>query len=606
MKRRLMLAVIVIAACNLLAPRPATADPSDRFLEAYFLIQEADAAERQADWPKAASKYTDALEILQEINTTAPHWNPHIIEFRLEYCRDHLARIKPRVPAPAPPPAVQPPGPPPLADVPMVEPPAEDFAPLAQPPLLEAPVMPPVAPPVAAADTEEVRRLTADLEAARRRIAELETGREELQTKLQDALMQVEPGATDPRVEELLRQNRDMAAQLATAQTELAALRAAAQPPPAVVPPPDEGAVVLQLRADLSQARAELALKEQQLADARRDLGAARQELESARSELRGLRMSYDEIVAQLSEANRRLSTWQAAREKDDEIILQLRKENALLRAIVDRRTVGTRQQTDISGPTIPELKGWRPRRLRQQEAETPAVARRPEPAADASDPGKLVATMTAPTARESFPPEQPGIDPPVLLEEARRFMDARDYERAAGRYLAVLARESDHRQALTGVGVARYHQGRHDEAVQFLERAVKLAPNDGHTRSVLGIVYYRKGRLRDAFDELTRATALDPANAEAHNYLGIVLTGQGQLDAAVAQLQKAVASNPRYADAHFNLAVLHTRTQPPRYDLARDHYRKALELGAAADERLETLLRAQTGRPTGEPPDIQ
>ena len=48
------------------------ADPADQFLNAYFLIQEADAAEKADDKAKATEKYKDALEILVELQKSEP------------------------------------------------------------------------------------------------------------------------------------------------------------------------------------------------------------------------------------------------------------------------------------------------------------------------------------------------------------------------------------------------------------------------------------------------------------------------------------------------------------------------------------------------------
>ena len=82
MKKTLLLCILVALCFGGAARVWAAADPGDRFLEAYFLIQEGDAAVRDSDWTKANTKYGGALDILNEIKTESPDWNPHIIEFR--------------------------------------------------------------------------------------------------------------------------------------------------------------------------------------------------------------------------------------------------------------------------------------------------------------------------------------------------------------------------------------------------------------------------------------------------------------------------------------------------------------------------------------------
>jgi Flp pilus assembly protein TadD len=148
----------------------------------------------------------------------------------------------------------------------------------------------------------------------------------------------------------------------------------------------------------------------------------------------------------------------------------------------------------------------------------------------------------------------------------------------------------------MSGLGTALYHQGKNDEAAEVLRQAINVSPNDSHTRSLLGVVYIRQGNSDDAYSELTRAVALDPRNAEAHNYLGIVMSEKGWGAAGEQEIQRAVELNPQYADAQFNLAVLYARAKNPRLDLARSHYQKAIDLGAAPDAQLETLLKSAPG----------
>ena len=100
-KTFLLCALFALQFCRV-ASVWAADDPGDKFLEAYFLIQEGDTAERQTDAIKAVAKYNAALEILAEIKAQSPDWNPHIIEFRTKYINEHLAALKPKPAPPAP------------------------------------------------------------------------------------------------------------------------------------------------------------------------------------------------------------------------------------------------------------------------------------------------------------------------------------------------------------------------------------------------------------------------------------------------------------------------------------------------------------------------
>lgn len=692
--KRILLLCFLFALCDRGAtPLWAATDPADQFLEAYFLIQEGDAAERQSDVAKAEAKYTGALEILRQVESTTPDWNPHIIQFRIKYCNERVAVLKGKSAPPAP-----------------------TTAPTTTTPATETP--PPAEPPAAATDAERVQQLSAELQRQAQQVRDLQTSRDELNTKLQDAmagrtpavssdarvrqleasrdelnakldealkkiasmeslagelqrardqihqlegardeinaklqasLSKVAPTETTPQIEELLKKNTELAAQLAAAQTEAAQLREKAPAAAPATAEAGESPEIAQLRNELTQARTEIEQTKRELEQSRQELGAVKKDLETTQAENRELRHNYDEIVTQLTDANRKLVAAQAATGKDDEIIRQLRKENALLRLIADRRTISTRPTEELTGPQIPELKGWRPRRHAPEKPEPVEAKRAPASTTEKSAQGKLVATVTAPpppkppepekvskppartkepaapkktapkpapaptpapvaeTAKTAPPPAEPPKAktgaavsaapqaPPeirTLLNEARAAAELKDLDTAATKYDKVLETDPKNLLALSNLGVVRYKQGRVDEAEGLLRKAAALAPNDSATRSLLGVIYFRKGRVEDAFSELTRAVTLDPRNAEAHNYLGITLSEKGWATSAEQEVRKAIELNPQYPDAHFNMAVLYARGKKPRYELARYHYQKALDLGAERDPQIEALLK--------------
>jgi tetratricopeptide (TPR) repeat protein len=194
-------------------------------------------------------------------------------------------------------------------------------------------------------------------------------------------------------------------------------------------------------------------------------------------------------------------------------------------------------------------------------------------------------------------PPPPPSTPPPapnerLLLNEARAALALKQLDRAGTKYSSVLDIDPTNIVALSSMGAIRYQQNRYDDAEDYLRKAVAEAPNDAETRSLLGVVFYRKGLTEDSFNELTRAVALDPHNAEAHNYLGIVLSQKGWAAAGEQEIRRAIEINPQYADAHFNLAITYAKQRTPNVELAKYHYRKALDLGAPADPQLEALLK--------------
>jgi Flp pilus assembly protein TadD len=131
-------------------------------------------------------------------------------------------------------------------------------------------------------------------------------------------------------------------------------------------------------------------------------------------------------------------------------------------------------------------------------------------------------------------------------------------------------------------------------EAQKALQQAVKLSPTDAFSYSILGIVYYQMSKFDDAINALTKAAALDPKDAKTYNYLGIACSQKGNQEAAEQQLRKAIEIDSNYGDAHFNLAVIYATQKPPAKELARKHYKQALDLGIPKDPQLDKLLPAQ------------
>ena len=218
---------------------------------------------------------------------------------------------------------------------------------------------------------------------------------------------------------------------------------------------------------------------------------------------------------------------------------------------------------------------------------------------ADESARTNAVAGLPASGTTTGALPAEAGPKPVVLapatrglLKEARQALATNDYETAAARYDAVLAQNPQSLIALTNLGVVRYQQGKLEAAEVVLRKAVVVAPGDSGAWSLLGATHFRQGKLDVALEELSRAVALDSTNAEAHNFLGIVLSEKGKPVDAEQEVRRALELKSDYADAQINLAVLYAHQQPPRRELARFHYRKALALGAPPDAGLEALLR--------------
>ncbi|QNJ15858.1 TPR repeat-containing protein [Synechococcus sp. A18-40] len=119
--------------------------------------------------------------------------------------------------------------------------------------------------------------------------------------------------------------------------------------------------------------------------------------------------------------------------------------------------------------------------------------------------------------------------------------------------------------------------QGRFDELVELLKKALQLKPNYPEAHYNLGIALKEQGNLDAAIASHNTALQLKPNYPEAHYNLGNALKEQGDLDAAIASFNTALQLKPNYPEAHNNLGI--ALMEQGNLDAAIASYNKALQL---------------------------
>jgi len=149
--------------------------------------------------------------------------------------------------------------------------------------------------------------------------------------------------------------------------------------------------------------------------------------------------------------------------------------------------------------------------------------------------------------------------------------------------------RMSEAHNDLGGVLLARH---RPEEALAHFRQAVALAPNDEHLHFNVGKVLDGLGQYAEAAREFRRAIALNPELAEAHDSLGVILFSQNQLADAIAHFKRAAELSPDSPDIQNDLGG--ALAQAGRYDEALVHVRRALDLRPDFPAARENLTRLQ------------
>lgn len=148
--------------------------------------------------------------------------------------------------------------------------------------------------------------------------------------------------------------------------------------------------------------------------------------------------------------------------------------------------------------------------------------------------------------------------------------------------YRGVLAQNPKQADALHLLGLIAYQTGRHDAALQLVQRAIAEQPVPEYHNS-LGEVLQALGRFPQAVESYRKALRGRPDYAEAHNNLGNALRRTGQVAAAIHAFESAIRRRPDYPEAYNNLGV--TRFEAGNIAEAIACYRKALALRPRSPE---------------------
>ena len=167
--------------------------------------------------------------------------------------------------------------------------------------------------------------------------------------------------------------------------------------------------------------------------------------------------------------------------------------------------------------------------------------------------------------------------------ESARRFnralalQQAGNLSAAADLYRSILARNTDHVDALHHLGLVEHQLGRHALAGELIQRVVRLSPGFAEAHLNLGNAHAATGRLDLALDCYRNAAQLKPDLADAHCNLGLALKLRGEFDAAVVALRRALDLRVAFPEARVNLGA--TFLAQGRIAEAAEAFQTALEL---------------------------
>ena len=328
-----------------------------------------------------------------------------------------------------------------------------------------------------------------------------------------------------------------------------------------------------------------------------RQLDEARNEANRLRDEMSGIydeNMGYRRRISELSERLNNLEADLEAQSDQPVVDPALAEENKLLREVIakQKRTLAMQEEgRKLLVETYMQIKNQDPTMLialKKLEEESTL---------DLTDAEKRIMESVKSAEVESSDSGTEGVDAVRRSLEVETLATLAGKAFAKGRYTSAeqLYRtlydcQPDHVAGLVNLGTILLYRNKCEEAISFLERASRLAPDLAITYYLTGICYYRMDKMTEAQKMFMRTVELDPGNAEAFFYLANIEGVNGVFDRALKHFAAAIKLKPTLGDAHYNMARLYAEmSQIP--DAARA-YDRAVNNGAEPDPEFENYLR--------------
>jgi tetratricopeptide (TPR) repeat protein len=140
------------------------------------------------------------------------------------------------------------------------------------------------------------------------------------------------------------------------------------------------------------------------------------------------------------------------------------------------------------------------------------------------------------------------------IAEQASAAMQRRDYASAEQAYRKFIHLSPDVPEAYSNLALACYSQNKIPCAEQALAQAHKLAPDLFVPNFLLGEIRFHQGRYQEALGPLEKALALQPETLQARRLYAATFVGLKQYDRAMSEYNQALKTAPHDIDSYYGL----------------------------------------------------
>jgi tetratricopeptide (TPR) repeat protein len=143
--------------------------------------------------------------------------------------------------------------------------------------------------------------------------------------------------------------------------------------------------------------------------------------------------------------------------------------------------------------------------------------------------------------------------------------------------YEKILRKQSNHFDALHLLGVIFWQTRQLERAVELIDKAIKISPNNAAFYSNRGNALKELEQFDAAIADYDKAIQLKPDYADAYSNRGLALQDLKKFDAAIASYDEAIQLKPDYAEAYSNRG--NALKELEQFDAAIADYDKAIQL---------------------------
>ena len=205
--------------------------------------------------------------------------------------------------------------------------------------------------------------------------------------------------------------------------------------------------------------------------------------------------------------------------------------------------------------------------------------------------PPPIVITLKA--AQAAPAQAQQGPDVLGMIEKGNQLLTAEKYGEARAEYEKAIAllEPANHPPILRGIARTYFQEKQADKAVQTLQQALQIKPDDAESLRLIINLLVAQGKEKEAAEymaKLPQGETVDPATLLN---IGIKFYNEGKMAEALTEFNKVVSENPNLPDAYYYRGLAYLASGKSAE--AKADFQKLLELDpkhANADEAREFL----------------